>query len=298
MVNINLYKNRYLFPSITLEPIGFNEILKRKETLLDERQLSIKKGLRLSFYQSARHAIKEIYSCFEKGEVEYYTTSRSTYVSSCLTNIKGLNLKFDIQGSESRDSMYILDFGYYRYQDLENLTKSLIIDDAWSFNNEIIDKVTHSSQAHYVTSMPKIMGTPFGSIVICSEMCKLNHNKLDREFHTYLENSMQNFLIKYEQIQEARNSNLSYFINGLANEGLTLFFDNNYNSDLPGAAIFKSKRRFDEKKFKSELQNFGVRGTSFFGNQSIVLPCHQNLSEFDLDYIISATAKSISLSLA
>lgn len=302
MINLKHYSNSWLFPRITLEPIAYwgthiskNSVIQGNFSVLDYFK---NLGLRLSFGSSARKSIKSLLDDNQVRHCDALTTSRSNYLSSCLRDNSNLKINLNDKTLEvSNCHLFVLDFGFYREQDFQTPPQEAVIDDAWSLNLELIQNLLTATVNHYVVSLPKVLGTPFGSLVICNNKCIVSHDPLDRSEKDFLLQNFNQFMSSYQILKEKRQENYNHLISKLEPYGFKEFFGLNGSAIFPGACVIKSEIQFNEKIFKRELQNFGVRGTSFFGNQAVILPCHQGLSTFDSEYIIEATKKSIEIAI-
>lgn len=268
--------DQYCLPKITLEPIHTPDPL----LLASTPESIITFPFEIRIWSSVREALKSmINNRIPNSEVSIATTTQSSYLTSCFKNLfdKGFSRSKKIA---NRWDIFAADFGY---QNLEISSSAIIYDDAWSFDIEVANNFLHSGGMYYVSSIPKTIGLPFGAIVLTRDSKLKNDPTLSDEILVKLNNYFSWFLLDYHKFAIKRKENYEILIQLLGNE----FYDfmNIYKTDFPGVGVFGVRRKFNEVLFKLMLQKNGVRGTSFFGNNAILLPIHQNLSRIELEYI-------------
>ena len=173
--------------------------------------------------------------------------------------------------------MFICDFGF-----AELTNDNEVIDDAWSF--DLVRAITHLENGSkiYLASLTKSFGMPFGSMVIAHKS-KLLQSDLEEHQQLFLIQEMGRSDWDFNQISERRRYLMEILLLGLQDVGSNYF---DFVPEFPGAAVIKLKSKFDEVEFKTLLNLHGIRGTSYFGNQAIVVPCHQGIDENDVQIMI------------
>lgn len=276
-----------LIPMYTLEPLQNIRIT----SLEHEISSKLPSNLQLNYWSSARGAIKFLLKNYEQAKetISISTTTQSPYLSGCLTEVtskriirdKGINDKWDI---------FVADFGY---ENKKYSTDAIIYDDAWSFSIDVANSFILNGGKHYISSLPKIVGLGMGAVVISEKPSKLFPENQNNESATIMSKVTNDFIGTYQEVVNVRSRNLEKLTANLS-KGF-VFGMGEFTSKFPGTGIFESKYKFDEVRFKKMLQLHGIRGTSFFGNQKIILPIHQLLTESDLDYISEITLHCIEL---
>jgi hypothetical protein len=276
----------YLSPKFSLEPIQVIDTSVSKSEIIDLSQL----GLSVFYWQSARKAlrcIQDIKNTQSKPILKISTTTQSSYLSGCLTQIFPEGIQRTKSNQESWD-IFAADFGY---ENVNLSEESDIYDDAWSFSVEVACKFLSKKERYYVTSLPKVIGSSFGAMVLTKNDGFFHDTDLSKEGLAKLQNIGDILIAEIEQIGKARITNLDFLSSALG-DNFQMALEN-CRTSFPGAGVFTYQREFDEVKFKAMLQGHGIRGTSFFGNNAVILPIHQLLSEKDLRYIAEITKHCI-----
>ena len=280
-----LYSNdQHCLPNITLEPIHTPDPL----LLASKPESVITMPFEIRIWSSVREALKSIMNNrVPSSEVSIATTTQSNYLTSCFKNLfdKGFDRS---KKSNNKWDIFAADFGY---QNLEVSSSAIIYDDAWSFNINVAKNFLQSGGLYYISSIPKVIGLPFGAIVLTRDLTLQNDPTLSDDILVKLNNYFLWFLLDYHNFAIKRKENSEILTQLL---GIEFYeFMKIYQTDFPGAGVFGVKRQFDEVKFKLLLQRNGVRGTSFFGNNAIILPIHQNLLRCELEYIAEVSISMV-----
>jgi hypothetical protein len=116
----------------------------------------------------------------------------------------------------------------------------------------------------------------------------LNSN-LEVAHYRFLKTQLAEFLTNFECYKKKRNENVSQILSTLSASSFNELKPGKFN-EFRGPLLLRVAKEFNEYETKIKLHNLGVRGTSFFGNQTLVLPCHQDLSDSDIKYISKVVA--------
>jgi hypothetical protein len=278
--------SEYLSPKFSLEPIQVIHTADRKKEIFDLCEI----GLNVFYWQSARKAlriIQDLKNTKSKSSIRISTTTQSKYLSGCLAQTFPEGIQRVKNGQESWD-VFAADFGY------ENVLlsqESNIYDDAWSFSIDVACRFLSSTEKYYVTSLPKVLGSSFGAMVLTRDDQFFHDTDLSAKDLEKLNHIGGTLISETKQIGQARLSNLDMLFGALGDDFQKTL--ENYSSTFPGVGVFTYRREFEEVKFKTLLQGHGIRGTSFFGNNAVILPIHQLLSKNDLSYIAEITKHCI-----
>lgn len=278
--------SEYLSPKFSLEPIHVIHTSDRKNKIFDLREL----GLNVFYWQSARKALRRIQNLSNtesKPSVRISTTTQSVYLSGCLAQTFPEGIQRVKSSQESWD-IFAADFGY---QNVLLSQESNIYDDAWSFSIDVACTFLSNTEKYYVTSLPKVLGSSFGAMVLTRDNQFSHDTDLRAEDLEKLMHIGGTLFSEAKQIGQARVSNLDILCRALGDDFQKTL--ENYGTPFPGVGVFTYRREFEEVKFKALLQGHGIRGTSFFGNNAVILPIHQLLSESDLSYIAEITKHCI-----
>lgn len=280
-----------MLPRFTLEPSILSSIsrFRKQLSILDlsysKEAISISdrigiENIQVSFHSNVRSFLATTFDYkFRQSNraVSIANFSKSNYLSGCLTrNIERIALN---DGKDTVD-LYITDFGFGIPD-----KPTFILDDAWALDFYRAKKALQSGTKFYVTSLQKVFGISFGALIIHKEDLRIQSD-LDESEQEYLARELMLNLSKYESLAATRRDNYEY-VSYLLREITKKYFDG--HSHFPGAAVLKVAHRFNEEKFKKELQEHGIRGTSFFGNKGIILPCNQDLSRREIEVMCEIT---------
>lgn len=278
--------SEYLSPKFSLEPIQVIHTSGRKNEIFNLREM----GLSVFYWQSARKALRRIQDQKKTEPIQHVricTTTQSVYLSGCLAQ----TFPEGIQRTKNTDvswDVFAADFGY---QNLLLSQESKIYDDAWSFSIDVASSFLSNVEKYYVTSLPKVLGSSFGAMVLTRDDQFTNDTDLSSKDVEKLNQIGGILFSEAKHIGEARMNNLDILLRALGDDFQKTL--ENYSTDFPGAGVFTYRREFDEVKFKALLQGHGIRGTSFFGNNAVILPIHQKLDENELSYIAEMTKHCI-----
>ena len=280
----NSYLKNYLHPSLTyLTPLYTLEPLRHRNVSL----LKIKpnyffpENLKITYWDSARQAIKYLLNYVDQpvDTISIATTTQSNYLSSCLAEVS-LKKITRTKNQDSKWDIFAADFGY---ENRNYSNEAHIYDDAWSFSLDVANNFILNGGKHYVSSLPKIAGLMQGAILVSDPNCTYVDKVAINKSTEKLESLTIEFLNEYENIVDVRLRNLERLKLNLT--PTFKFGMSDFSSKFPGVGVFTALKQFDEVGFKKILQNHGIRGTSFFGNNGIILPIHQMLQENDIDFI-------------
>jgi hypothetical protein len=278
--------SEYLSPKFSLEPIQVIDTSVTRSEIIDLDQL----GLNVFYWQSARKAlrcIQDLKNNESRSTVRISTTTQSKYLSGCLTQTFPEGIQRAKSNQEPWD-IFAADFGY---ENVHLSQESDIYDDAWAFSIDVACNFLSNKEKYYVTSLPKVLGSSFGAMVLTKNDAFFHDLDLSEEDLEKLHHIGGTLISETKQIGEVRVKNLDILYSALGDDFQKTL--ENFSTSFPGAGIFTYWREFDEVKFKALLQGHGVRGTSFFGSFAVILPIHQLLSENDLRYIAEITKHCI-----
>lgn len=279
----------YLFPPYVLEPInprGWEPRHFARSARLN--------GFSVEVYSNARTAIDAVARESLPHGVEsarYVSTSGSDYLSSCIQGLFRFGASNLTGNTDVVADIFVADHGFYpAHQDFKGAS---VFDDAWSFSESIAQDFLETGGRYYVTSAPKVWGLPFGGLLLGSPATRLPQSDLSSDIRDKILSLVMHNVTNDSERVEARNQNNILIGRYLENEGVIPFFGEGFRSNGPGAFVGRVLSNFNEVQFKAELQARNIRGTSFFGNQGIILPNHQQLTEPDLKLICLAASDAL-----
>jgi hypothetical protein len=282
-----------LFPKVSLEPNA--HFLKSASQKTAAEQTLLDSELSFTIFSRARVALKRTvdlgWQPGDQGPLRVTTHSGSGYLSSCVTEV----LPEILMGEPSLDSrnIYVSDFGFGSPDSSPDGTFK-IWDDAWSLDLFSAESFFKRGGKYYISSLPKIFGFPLGGLLIYPRGQEAPPSDLPPEI---LGSLITNFLQEVErlpQIGSHRRTNISLVKRFLPD--WTAPMENDIRDrKMPGVLIMKPPVRFDEVEFKALINSHGVRTTSFFGNQAVLVPIHQDLNEESLEITCGLIAHCVAL---
>lgn len=223
-------------------------------------------------------------------EVYIITASGNKYVSSCVTGEIEKKCRWSRELSEHTKLIFVIhEFGmvYPNMEGLLELKLPIIEDRAMSmFSTNEVDKIgKYGDFAIY--SLPKFFPLQYGGILRYNNKNFLINQKRNNSqpFQTDLKKITNFFLSQEKDIIQKRKENYKYFeklfndlnissrLNLNDKETPSVFMFSSENLNLPGLKIF--------------MQENGVECSVFYGENSFFLPVHQNLNQFDMNYIVN-----------
>lgn len=272
----------YLAPRYSLEPLDVsNWSIAGKSSITSTGGDPLPS--RSVLFSSARAALMSTVAALTQrgGTVPFVeTTSKSAYLSGCVPQVLGRVSRSRPEKSEV--AIFASDFGYRTDRSLDQFQ---IYDDAWSLDLNLAEGFLQRSRRVYISSLPKVFGFPFGGLAMLSEDIEVASDLTEGQAST-LRMLLNAKIPQLHEIGSLRRENLLYVEEKVS--PWKLQFRENRTS-IPGAAVVKPNFSFNEESFKERINAHGVRSTSFFGNQSVLIPVHQGLSHLDLDYLIDLT---------
>lgn len=287
--DFRFYKvHRELFPSYRLEPTNTSAFARSENWSAKSNyvQESFQRRFRNSidfskfnvyWFSSSRQFLRTYFDSAVKKSIsglKIANYSNSRYLTSCISEIFP---NFSLNRSKDNNHLFICDFGYAGLA-----VSNEVIDDAWSFDLVRASEHLANGCKVYVTSLTKSFGMPFGSMAIAHKSEILQSDLLEHQ-RLFLMREIDEMYLEYEQVSKRRRDTLETLLHGLHEIGSNYF---GFVPKFPGAAVIKLMSNFDEVAFKKLLNLHGIRGTSYFGNQAIVIPCHQSLDESDANIMI------------
>lgn len=237
-----------------------------------------------------REAIYEVlqnYSLEPDDVVTIYTTSDNFYVSRCITDAIERVCKWSRKIEDKTRVIFVNhEFGYpcHEMDSIASLGLPIIEDRAHTF---LTDDNMHEmgKYADYVIySLPKAFPFQIGA-VITSEKYPLqtNYSGLTEK---YILGKMSRYVNEIEQIIEKRLHNYHYFVDALKELGIQPFFELE-KGVVPGVFLFKWHSSIDFPKLKEFMQANGIESSVFYGEPAFYIPCHQNLTPGQCEYIVT-----------
>ena len=284
-----------LAPSIKRAPFDSDALVLPQR---DKRQLqSIKNYLTEKFgnffiCEKGRSAIDLALSLLNlepSDVVTVLTTSGNYYVSSCVTRTIEKHCKWSrIIENGTKAIIVVHEFGYI-FKNVESLKKynvPIIEDCASAFHSKGRGVGENGDFAIY--SFPKAFSMRMGGMLVINNNNKyaLSKSPLRKEEEYYILSCLEMQLKSSNEIISKRLFNYHYFVEHLADLGITPFFELD-EGVTPEVFLFRWRSEIDFQKLKEFMQYNGIESSAFYGQPGFFIPVHHNLTTKELDYIIN-----------
>jgi hypothetical protein len=286
----------FRIPSYTISPFSTKKLENLKNIISENISNIIDNNLSKHFgnYEitmSGKEAIFKALSFYklqENDEVYIVTTSGNLYVSSCVTNEIEKQCKWSRTLGEKTKIIFVIhEFGNI-YDNIETLAKlniPIIEDFAMSMFSEKTTLIEKKYSDFSIYSLPKFFPVQFGGIL------KYNKSELTKEisldnskpFQKDLKKIISYYLERKKNIIARRKKNYNYFVELFKTVHINCRL-NLRDYETPSVFMFNSEI-IDLDGLKVYLQKNGIECSKFYGENSFFLPVHQELSEFDIEYI-------------
>lgn len=224
--------------------------------------------------------------------VTIITTTNNFYISGCVTKEIEKICSWSREIEEKTKVLFINhEFGFC-CQNLDyykSLGYPIIEDFAHSFysNSESFNAGLYGDFLIY--SLSKYFPIQAGGVLVYS---KKYEKDCEQEFvyddiSKYCERVVSAYINQVEKIAEKRFKNYEYYEELFNQINLKSYFQVNIN-DCPGVYCFSLPNSVNLQEMKLYINSQGIESSVFYGVSAYFLPCHQALSNKDLEYIYSA----------
>jgi DegT/DnrJ/EryC1/StrS aminotransferase family len=238
--------------------------------------------------RDAIHLALKQYNLSQDDEIWIVTTSGKPYVSKCVTStIEGF-CRWSREYSENTKIIFLIhEFGYiyYNLAELKAYGLPIIEDLAYSALSISPQSLVGKSGDYSIISFPKIFPIQFGGALIINDKSHLDKimSSSQDSVVEYLEVLVSHYLKNISFIKESRLKNVEY-LGKLFNR---IGFETRFRCGkwcVPGVYMFTGSYNYfsDLKQF---MQRNGIECSVFYGEKTFFIPCHQYLSDEDLDYL-------------
>lgn len=242
---------------------------------------------------SAKEAIFCAMSYYDLGindEVYIVTSTGNLYVSSCVTSEIEKYCRWSRKLSGKTKLIFVIhEFGMI-YPDMDALVKlniPIIEDLAMSLFSKNESNLAGKYGDFAIYSLPKFFPIQYGGVLSYNndKFLKSIDTSVSKSFFNNLITIINYYLNKRQEIIAKRKENYNLFKKLFNNIGINTRLDLK-NLETPSVFMFSSNRiNFDA--LKVFLQSNGIECSKFYGEESFFIPVHQNLNEFDINYIFN-----------
>lgn len=292
----------FLLPSYKISPfktdsIAINHLLENNDFSLT--YFNNKFGINnWSFIINGREGINialRQYNLLSDDVVTILTTTQNFYVSSCVTKEIEKFCKWNREITSNTKVIFVNhEFGY-PYPEMEKLKLlgiPIIEDCCTTFFSQDYNRKIGFYGDFSIYSFPKFFPIQIGGLIVRNDQeLNINGTILNIDETDYIKNVMSHYLNEENNILSSREEIYRYTENKFSGYGFTarlvrketvfptsyLFNNNGIINDLSGLKVF--------------LSNHGIQSSVFYGEDAFFVPCHQNMSTSDIDYILNCILK-------
>ncbi len=218
--------------------------------------------------------------------VSIITSSRSTYVSSCVTSVISKHCKYEIGFTRKANIYFVIhEFGFFcKIPKYAINSKKIIIEDcAYSMIDRSVNSEFGSHGDFLIISFSKAFPVSFGGALF-SRKIKVSKTRCCKNNHFYLLNFLNSHINKLRDDNLSRLKNYNLMKKVAHKYGFNEFIINKHNS-LPHAFLVKLKGKVNLDALKVYMNDYGIESSIFYGKKIYFLPCHQNLNEWEIEYM-------------
>ncbi|WP_287620922.1 DegT/DnrJ/EryC1/StrS family aminotransferase [Parabacteroides sp.] len=241
----------------------------------------------------AREAIKAALSFYhlrEDDEVAIFTTSSNSYVSGCVTRAIEAFCKWSREvTSKTKVILVIHEFGYPCQYMAEVLKYGLpVIEDcALSFVSQDVDKRVGRYGDFAIYSFSKFFPMQIGGLLVSNKFdLKYAPCQVSLAEKNFILQTLALHISKIDEMMRRQIDNYHYLETHLYDLGISSFFPLK-EGICPAVYLFTWHEYIDYPLLKEYIQRNGIEASVFYGKNAFFVPCHNRLSEYQLDYIIT-----------
>lgn len=224
-------------------------------------------------------------------KVTILTPSNNFYISSCVTETIEMFSQWNrVESSDTGAYFVNHEFGYL-YSDMENLVKEgrpVIEDCCTTFFSQNSSGNIGKLGDYAIYSFPKFFGIQIGGLLV-GERVKDNTDFRDKIFLSSIEQEYILKVVGYElsqvnELLERRRHIFEYASNLFQDIGFSLRFSHQ-EGIVPSLLLLNNHGIINDLQAHKEfLYKHGIQNSVFYGEDAFFLPCHQHLTEQDMDY--------------
>lgn len=280
--------------SLFISPFSSDDIHINKqiwlESKLDAEPVIELDGKLLSITQSATKALELVLIDLKlkpDDEIWIVTSSGNKYISSCVTQTIEMFCKWSREKTDKTAAILVNhEFGFL-YPDIDKLKAfnlPIIEDKAYSLYSYFRDNEKNYFGDYTIYSMAKMFPMQAGGM-IHSKSGLIFQKGLTASASKYYKACFLYYNSNKEDIIQKRTNNFVSLQMDLLRLGfMTRFLP--VPGEVPGACVFRAFNT-DLQELKSFLQRQGVECSVFYGEEAFYIPCHQNMDDRHIDYIIT-----------
>lgn len=250
------------------------------------------KGFQINFTLSGRGAIDSALNLLgldADAEVLIATTTQSSYISSCVTSSIEKICNWSRKPSANTRAIFCIhEFGFpaKHPEEFRNLNVPIISDCAYALG---VDRASHYSYFpadFYIFSFSKSFAMPSGGAVV-SRMTYPTEDYVDAEVARHLLINAHNHLSRIPIYVEERKKIWDLYREFFLERGLAPHsIQSDAEGAIPHAFVVAHENQNHLNSVRKYLNSINIESSIFFGNGGYFLPCHHNMSENAVSYVV------------
>lgn len=257
-------------------------------------------GKSLVVTASARSALDIALSTLDlapSDSVAIFTTTDNFYISRCVTDTIARHCRWARQVVPGTKAILLNhEFGFTSdaIAKLAGHGLPLIEDCAYSYLSQTATDDIGVQAEFVICSLPKIYPVPFGGELHYAQSmaAKVEAVTPTTDFHTVLGPVIRKLQANRDAIAARRRENHDRLEELFLEQGVFARMQMRAG-DVPGTFMFRLPESVDQDRFKVAMHANGIESSVFYGEHSYFIPCHQNLTMTDLNYIAQVTSEQM-----
>ena len=231
-------------------------------------------------------------------QISILTPSQNLYISSCVTSTIE---QFCFWNRERTGDIFFVnhEFGYL-FEDIKELKKGntpLIEDCCTTFFSQDSKSKIGLYGNFSLFSFPKFFSIQIGGLLVGKNVAAddsiISKLKINAKEQAYILKVVGFELNQMSELLQKRSTIFDYATSQFNELGFTLRFPN-LQGVVPSVMLLNNNGIIkDLQKHKEYLNAHGIQNSVFYGEDAFFIPCHQNLTETDIDYFKFVTEQFI-----
>jgi hypothetical protein len=218
--------------------------------------------------------------------ISIITPSNSGYVSSCVTNEINKRCSYAYGYSEKVDAYFLIhEFGQRLQppQAVIDSGKPIIEDCAYALVHPSLGGTYGSIGDYIIYSLPKAFEMQYGGLLFSKDV-RIQNAPRKTSPNPYVIGKLHHYFLDL-RILNAQRFEVYRRMQAMARAyGCKEAWEYN-GAGLPHAFMVQMPKEIDVNKIKTHMNKYGIESSVFYGGGAYFLPCHQNLNEWEIEYM-------------
>lgn len=250
------------------------------------------KRFQINFTMNGRGAINAALNLLgldSDAEVLISTTTQGLYISSCVTSSIEKVCNWSRKPSPNTRAIFCIhEFGFPAKlpEEFHHLNVPIISDCAYALGANRACHYSHFPADFYIFSFSKSFAMPSGGAVVSRTKYQATDD-VDAEVANHLLINVHNHLKKTPVYVELRKKIWNLYQGAFAECGLVPHsIQSDAKGAIPHAFVVAHANRNELNSIRTHLNSINIESSIFFQNNGYFLPCHHNMSENAVSYVV------------